>query len=70
MKKKIPIFILLRSLGLSTKKITYSLKNIDYIKKSGQIQNSQINTARYLTKLNEIMVDKESNIVWYEILQH
>lgn len=63
MKRKIPIFILLRSLGISMKKIIYTLKHIDYIKKSGHKQNSQINISKYLTKLNEIVIEKESNIL-------
>lgn len=62
MKKKIPIFILLKSLGISKKKIIYSLKNIEYLKNFGQTQNKSI--PKSLTDLNEILIEKESNFLW------
>jgi hypothetical protein len=61
MKKRIPIFLLFKSLGLSKKKIIMSIKNPEFFEKVIQIKN--ISTQRSLLRLNEIIIDKESNLV-------
>lgn len=61
MKKKIPIFILFKSLGLSRKKIILSIKNPEFLEKSNQIKNLSIQKS--LVKLSEIVIEKESNIL-------
>lgn len=61
MKKRIPIFILFKSLGLSRKKIILSIKNPEFLEKLNQIKNSSIQKS--LIKLSEIITEKESNIV-------
>lgn len=61
MKKRIPIFTLFKSLGLSRKKIIMSTKNSESLEKLNQIGKSSIQKS--LIKLSEIITEKESNIL-------
>nr|YP_007517064.2 RNA polymerase beta subunit [Euglena viridis]AEY70834.2 RNA polymerase beta subunit [Euglena viridis] len=60
MRKKIPIDLLLRTLGFSNKKIIYSIKTTEFLEETRQIKNLTIKKS--LIKLNEIIIEKESNI--------
>lgn len=62
MKNKIPIFIFLQALGLSEKKIIYSIKHIETLKDSTKTAINK-STEKALIKLNEITIEQESNIV-------
>lgn len=62
MKNKIPIFIFLQALGLSEKKIIYSIKNIKTLENSTKTTINK-STEKALIKLNEITIEQESNIV-------
>ena len=61
MKKRIPMFVLLKSLGLSRKKILLSIKNPEFLEKLNQTKNVSIQKS--LMKLSEIVTEKEPNIV-------
>lgn len=61
MKKRIPIFILFKSLGLSKKKTIMSIKNPEFLEKLNQIKNSTVEKS--LIRLSEIVTEKESNIM-------
>nr|AKL79025.1 RNA polymerase beta subunit [Euglena viridis] len=60
MRKKISVDLLLRTLGLSNKKIFYSIKTIEFLEETRQTKNLTIKKS--LIKLNEIITEKESNI--------
>nr|YP_009144884.1 RNA polymerase beta subunit [Euglenaria anabaena]AKJ83331.1 RNA polymerase beta subunit [Euglenaria anabaena] len=59
--KKIPIFIILQSLGLSKKKIYYSIKNIEHFL-NYKTKGLYISVKKSLIKLNEINNEQGINI--------
>lgn len=61
MRKRIPIYILLRAMGLSKKKIFYSIKTKQFLEKLSQI--NILKTEESLKKLNEIVNEKEITLV-------
>lgn len=61
MKKRIPIFMLFKSMGLPKKKIILSIKNPEFLEKLNQVKNLPIQKS--LVKLSEIITEKESNIM-------
>lgn len=61
MKNKIPVLTLLQAMGLSSKKIFYSIKNKEFLTK---ITKNRTNSCyKSLRKISDIMGYKESNIV-------
>lgn len=58
--KKIPIIILLQALGLTSKKIFFSLKNPELLASKKNITNN-IFTSKALIKLNEIISEQNKN---------
>jgi hypothetical protein len=62
MRNNIPIFVFLQALGLSRKKIIYSIKHIKTLKNYTKT-NINKSTEKALIKLNEITIEQESNIV-------
>lgn len=61
MRNNIPIFVFLQALGLSRKKIIYSIKHIKTLKNYTKT-NINKSTEKALIKLNEITIEQESNI--------
>lgn len=60
--RKIPIFIILQSLGLSKKKIYYSIKNSDFfIQNKAKSLSKSVKKSLY--KLNELTSEQGSNIM-------
>lgn len=60
MKNKIPILTLLQSMGLTKKKIIYSMSYPEFLVKS---KNTQIltSTNKALKKLNSLILEQEPN---------
>lgn len=61
MKKKIPIITLLKALGLTKKKIYYSIKDIKLIKNISK--GTDVNISKSLIKINEIILEQKSTIM-------
>lgn len=61
MRNKIPVLTLLQAMGISSKKILYSVKNKEFLR---IITKNKINSSyKSLKKINDIMGYKESNIM-------
>lgn len=62
MKNKIPVLTLLQAMGLSSKKILYSIKNKEYLT---NITNTRITSSvqKALKKINDIIFYKQSNLM-------
>lgn len=63
MRKRIPIYLLLRALGLSKKKIFYSIQTKEFLKKISK--NNIFGTQESLKKVNEIINEKEMTLMWF-----
>jgi DNA-directed RNA polymerase beta subunit len=61
MKTKIPVYTLLRSLGISNKKIIYSIGNKNNIGNISSMKNTKVSTA--LMEISELLLEKETNIM-------
>lgn len=61
MKKKIPIFLLLKCMGLTRKKILVSLNETKVISNLDQQEN--LNLEKSFKKINNIIFEKESNLL-------
>lgn len=59
--RKMPVFVLLQSLGLSKKKIYYSIKNPDYFI-SNKNKGLSKSIKRSLLKFNELTTEQVPNI--------
>nr|YP_010700253.1 RNA polymerase subunit beta [Euglena deses]WCH63397.1 RNA polymerase subunit beta [Euglena deses] len=64
MKKKIPIITLLKALGLTKKKIYYTIKDIKLIKNISK--ETDINILKSLLKINEIILEQKSTIMRFQ----
>lgn len=62
MKNKISGEILLSAFGISNKKILQVLKEKEVAKKLTEINTT--NVIKDLFKLNEILIQKDSNVLW------
>jgi len=62
MKNKIPVLTLLQAMGLSSKKILYSIKNKEFLT---SITNTKIASSvqKALKKMNDIMFYKQANLM-------
>jgi DNA-directed RNA polymerase beta subunit len=62
MKNKIPVLTLLQAMGLSSKKILYSIKSKEFLT---NITNTKITSSvqKALKKINDIMFYKQSNVM-------
>jgi DNA-directed RNA polymerase beta subunit len=61
MKKKIPVYILLKAFGLPDKKIIHSLEKESIINNLNM--NTKVQTSKALKKIYELMFGKEINIL-------
>lgn len=61
MKTKIPIYNLLRSLGISNKKIIYSIETKENIEKINYVKNTKVYDS--LTEISGLFFEKETNIM-------
>lgn len=61
MKKKISLEVFLIALGLTSKKIFYSINKLPYIIKICKVENEI--TYKSLIKLNKTLTNKESNFL-------
>lgn len=61
MRTKIPVYTLLRSLGISNKKIIYSIGNKDDAGKINSVKSTKVYNA--LSEISELLFEKETNIV-------
>lgn len=61
MKTKIPIYTLLRSLGITNKKIIYSIGTKENIEKINYVKNTKVYNS--LTEISELFFEKETNIM-------
>lgn len=64
MKTKFSAFVLLKALGITSKKISYTLK-IENSEKGGAKK-----TANNLTEISETLGERDSNIAWLKIIVH
>lgn len=64
--KKIPVITLLQALGLTNKKIFFSIKNPELLAKKKNIINNKL-TSKAIIKLNEITSEQHKNkeIIWF-----
>ncbi len=61
MRNKIPVLTLLQGMGLSSKKIFYSIKNKEFL--TNITKNRITSSYKSLKKINDILGYKESNII-------
>lgn len=64
MKKKIPIYTLLKAFGISDKKIIYSLEKERLINNLNK--TSKIKTSKSIMKIYEFMFGKDINLVRFK----
>ncbi len=65
MKTKIPVYNLLRSLGISNKKIIYSIGTKENIEKINYVKNTKVYDS--LTEISGLFFEKETNIMRFII---
>lgn len=61
MKTKIPVYNLLRALGISNKKIIYSIGTKENIEKINYVKNTKVYDS--LTEISGLFFEKETNIM-------
>jgi DNA-directed RNA polymerase beta subunit len=61
MKIKIPVYSLLRSLGISNKKIIYSIGIQENVQNLNIVKNTKVYDS--LTEIAELLFEKEKNIM-------